>query len=147
MKLSKICTWCEKEKNMIEYSRVLGHTLNECKECRSNYARDMSYSNIFGIDFEVFIKWIEFQFDEGMTMQNYGSVWRLDHVLPISSFNLLDGEELVKAMDWKNIRPLLLVTSMQKADKIDPWLYLMQEVKADYFCRTFRNGYGSRNIK
>ena len=70
-----------------------------------------------------------------MTMENYGSVWHHDHVLPISSFNLLDEEELFKAMNWKNIRPLPPLKNIQKSNKIDRWLYVMQEVKADYFIK------------
>ena len=53
-------------------------------------------------------------------MQNYGSVWHHDHVLPISSFNLLDEEELHKAMNWINIRPLSPLKNIQKSNKIDP---------------------------
>ena len=90
---------------------------------------------LIGLDFEMFTKWIEYQLEEGMTMQNYGSVWQLDHVLPISSFNLLDEEELQKAMNWKNIRPLLPLRNIQKSNKIDRWLYVMQEVKAYYFLK------------
>ena len=70
-----------------------------------------------------------------MTLQNYGSVWHHDHVLPISSFNLLDEEELHKAMNWINIRPCTPLKNIQKSNKIDPWLYVMQEVKADYFLK------------
>ena len=62
----------------------------------------------------------------------------IDHVLPISSFNLLDEEELHKAMNWINIRPLSPFKNIQKSNKIDPWLYVMQEVKAHYFLKTFR---------
>ena len=58
-----------------------------------------------------------------------------DHVLPISSFNLLDEEELYKAMNWINIRPLSPLKNIKKSNKIDPWLYVMQEVKADYFIK------------
>ena len=72
-----------------------------------------------GIGLKTFTKWIEFQFEEGMTVDNYGSVWYLDFVLPISSFNLLDEKELEKAMNWMNICPVLLEKNMQKANKID----------------------------
>jgi len=90
---------------------------------------------IIGVDVEIFTKWVEFQLEEGMTMQNYGPVWQLDHVLPISSFNLLDEEELFQAMNWVNIRPLTPIKNMQKYNKIDRWLYVMQEVKAHYFTK------------
>ena len=68
-------------------------------------------------------------------MERYGLIWHIDHVLPISSFNLLDEEELHKAMNWINIRPLSPFKNIKKSNKIDPWLYVMQEVKAQYFLK------------
>jgi len=98
-------------------------------------SKSQTTRQLIGIDFETFTKWIEFQFEEGMTMKNHGSVWHHDHVLPISSFNLLDEEELSKAMNWMNIRPLLALKNMQKHNKVDQWLYVLQEVKAMYFMK------------
>src|SRR5688572_8085532 len=86
-------------------------------------SKSQTTKQLIGLDFEIFTKWIEFQFEEGMALQNYGSIWHLDHVLPISSFNLLEEEELHKAMNWKNIRPLPPVKNIKKSNKIDPWLY------------------------
>ena len=97
--------------------------------------KSQTTKQLIGIDLETFTKWIEFQLEEGMTMKNYGSIWQLDHVLPISSFNLLDEEELHKAMNWKNIRPLPPLKNMQKSNKVDQWLYVMQEVKAYNFIK------------
>jgi len=97
--------------------------------------KSQTTKQLIGVDFEIFTKWVEFQLEEGMTMQNYGPVWQLDHVLPISSFNLLDEEELFQAMNWVNIRPLTPIKNMQKYNKIDRWLYVMQEVKAHYFVK------------
>ena len=68
-------------------------------------------------------------------MKNYGTIWHIDHVLPLSSFNLLDEEELQKAMTWQNIRPLSPIKNMQKSNKVDQWLYVLQEVKAAYFIK------------
>ena len=90
---------------------------------------------LIGIDFETFTKWIEFQLEEGMAMKNYGAVWHHDHVIPLSSFNLLDEDELIKVMNWKNIRPMTPIKNMQKSNKVDQWLYVMQEVKAAYFIK------------
>jgi hypothetical protein len=165
MKEKKVCCCCKKEKDVLEYSknRCCRDGLSSvCKDCNSTYSKarrlyDSEFKQLgnlrsrlgrvlkgrksqttlelIGVDFEIFAKWIEFQFEEGMTMENYGSVWHYDHVLPISSFNLLDEEELFKAMNWMNIRPLPPVKNIQKANKIDPWLNVMQDVKAHYFIK------------
>ena len=122
--------------------KLLGNLRSRLSDVLKGKSKSQTTRQLIGVDFEIFTKWIEFQFEEGMTMKNYGSVWHHDHVLPISSFNLLDEEELYKAMNWMNIRPLSPLKNIQKSNKIDPWLYVMQEVKADYFIKTFR-----RNIK
>jgi hypothetical protein len=101
-------------------------------------SKSQTTRQLVGIDFEIFTKWIQFQFDEEMTMENYGSYWQIDHVLPLSSFNLLD-EELHRAMNWVNLRPLLPLKNLQKASKIDRWLYVMQEVKSHYFLKHLEN--------
>ena len=88
-------------------------------EALKGKSKSQTTRQLIGVDFEIFTKWIEFQFEEGMTMENYGSVWHHDHVLPISSFNLLDEEELHKAMNWINIRPLSPLKNIKKSNKID----------------------------
>ena len=98
-------------------------------------SKSQTTRQLIGIDFETFSKWIEFQFEVGMTMEGYGLIWHIDHVLPISSFNLLDEEELHKAMNWANLRPLSPFKNIKKSNKIDAWLYVMQEVKARYFLK------------
>jgi hypothetical protein len=115
--------------------KILKNMRSRLSESLRGKSKSQTTCQLIGVDFEIFTKWIEFQLEEGMTMENYGSVWHLDHVLPLSSFNLLDEEELLKAMNWKNIRPLLALKNIQKSNKIDRWLYVVQEVKSNYFLK------------
>src|SRR5688572_645664 len=129
IKENKVCSCCEEEKNVLEYSKNRCQKdgfANECKYCANKHcyayikarrrndpefkilgnlrsrlgqvlkrkAKSQTTQQLIGINFEIFIKWIKFQFEEGMSMENYSSVWEHDHVLPISSFNLLEEEEL-----------------------------------------------------
>src|ERR1043165_1347852 len=104
-------------------------------EALKGKSKSKTTQQLIGVDIEIFTKWIDFQLEEGMTMKNYGTIWHIDHVIPLASFNLLDEDELQKAMNWKNIRPLTPVRNMQKSNKVDQWLYVMQEVKAHYFLK------------
>ena len=54
-------------------------------------------------DFKI---WLEKQFQNGMTWNNYGKVWHIDHIIPLSKFDLADRNQLVKACHWFNLRPL-----------------------------------------
>ena len=70
-----------------------------------------------------------------MTLENYGSVWQIDHCLAVTSFNLLDGNDMKKCFNWVNLRPMYVKDNIIKGDKIDYHLYLLQEAKAKYFLK------------
>ena len=82
-----------------------------------------------------FQRWIIHQPYGNMTIENYGSVWQIDHCLPIASFNLLDENDMKKCFDWINLRPMYSNENNFKKAKIDQYLYLLQEVKAKYFTK------------
>ena len=48
---------------------------------------------------------IESQFKRGMSWDNYGKVWHIDHIVPVSLFGT-NEDELKRAMNWQNLRPL-----------------------------------------
>ena len=69
-----------------------------------------------------------------MTLENYDSVWQIDHCLAVASFNLLDENDMKKCFNWVNLRPMYVKDNIIKGDKIDIRLYLLQEIKAyQYF--------------
>ena len=70
-----------------------------------------------------------------MTLENYGSVWQTDHCLAITSFKLLDEKEMKKCFNWINLPPMYCSENISKGDKIDHYLYLLQEVKAKHFLK------------
>lgn len=59
-----------------------------------------------GMDMETFMKYIESLFYGDMTWENYGDYWDLDHIRPLSSFDLLDEFQLKQASHYSNIQPL-----------------------------------------
>ena len=68
-----------------------------------------------------------------MTEENYGHAWQIDHCLPTASFNLLDEKDLKKCFNWINLRPIYSNENNLNKAKFDYHLYLLQEVKANYF--------------
>ena len=68
-------------------------------------------------------------------IKNYGSVWQIDHCLAITSFNLLDENDMKKCFNWINLRPMYCSENISKGDKIDYRLYLLQQIKANYFMK------------
>lgn len=75
-------------------------------------------SKYIGCSNEYLRKWIEYQFDDQMTWDNYSKVWHIDHVIPISAFSLQNDHCHYFCFHWSNLRPLNKYENMVKADKI-----------------------------
>ena len=70
-----------------------------------------------------------------MTLENYGSVWQIDHCLPIASLNIMDEIDMKKCFNWVNLRPMYSNENISKKAKINYRLYLLQQIKANYFMK------------
>lgn len=63
--------------------------------------------------------WIENQFSDGMTWDNYGhSGWHIDHIIPLAKFDLTDPVQQVAAFHYTNLRPLWAFDNLRKSDKV-----------------------------
>ena len=82
--------------------------------------------DLLGCSHSFFQNWINHQLYGNMTIEKYGSVWQIDHCLPIASFNLLDENAMKKCFNWINLRPMYSNENNSKNDKIDHYLYLCQ---------------------
>ena len=77
--------------------------------------------------------WIESQLYDEMILENYGKIWCLDHCLAVASSNLLDENDMKNRFNWINLGPMYKKDDINKGDKIDMRLYLLQEMKAYQF--------------
>lgn len=59
---------------------------------------------------------LEKQFKPGMTWENYGSHWHVDHRIPLASGN--STEEIKGLSHWTNLQPLEALENIIKSDKI-----------------------------
>lgn len=59
---------------------------------------------------------LERQFKDGMTWENYGSHWHVDHRIPLASGNSAD--EIKGLSHWTNLQPLEALENIIKSDKI-----------------------------
>ena len=89
--------------------------------------------DLLGCSHSFFKNWIVYQLYGNMILENYASIWQIDHCLPTASFNLLDENDNKKCFNWINLRTMYSKENNSKNDKIDLSLYLLQEVKAKYF--------------
>lgn len=61
---------------------------------------------------------IESKFKPEMNWNNYGVYWEIDHIIPISSFDLSISEEANKAFHFTNTQPLTITENRRKSNKM-----------------------------
>jgi hypothetical protein len=77
-----------------------------------------SYYGLLGCDNEFFMRWIDCRFYGKMSWNNYGTVWEIDHIIPLSQFNLSDENERKICGHWTNLQPLTVHDNRTKNNKI-----------------------------
>lgn len=110
----------KKIKNNVEFklqhslrSRLRAAIKNKCKT--GSAVRDL------GCSVSEFKVYISNKFQDGMTWDNWGlKGWTLDHIIPLSKFDLTDREQLLKACHYTNMQPLWAIDNIEKGNKILP---------------------------
>jgi hypothetical protein len=65
---------------------------------------------------------IEKQFQPGMTWDNWSrDGWHLDHIRPLSSFDLTDPDQQKRAFHHSNLQPLWASENLSKGDSWEKW--------------------------
>ncbi len=85
---------------------------------REKITKSQSTFKFIGCTAEFFREFLEHQFTEGMTWQNYGIFWNVDHVIPIASFQLHNPDHLRNAFHYSNCRPLKVEENSEKNDTL-----------------------------
>ena len=98
--------------------------------------KQTSIEEFLGIDVDLYIMLIEYQMNPEMNWSNIG----IDHLKPISSFDISDGEELKEAFTWRNTQPLLKNDHKRKGTKFNFLEYQVQFIKACQFLKLNEEG-------
>lgn len=74
---------------------------------------------LLGCSIEYLRHYLENQFTEGMAWNNYGvHGWHIDHVIPLSYFDLTDPSQQRRAWHYTNLQPLWARDNLKKKSKI-----------------------------
>lgn len=67
---------------------------------------------------------LENLFQEGMTWENYGMFgWHIDHIKPVSLFDLTDQQQLKDCWNYKNLQPLWAIDNLKKGNSYEENTY------------------------
>jgi hypothetical protein len=74
-----------------------------------------------GMTIETYKKWLEYQFEDGMTWENHGKYWHIDHARPCDSFKFINENDdaIYECFNWKNTRPMVGSENIKKGSTVD----------------------------
>jgi hypothetical protein len=76
-----------------------------------------STMRLVGCSLDELKAWLSGWFQPGMTWDNYGRAWHIDHNRPCASFDLSLPENQRRCFHYLNLRPLFAADNLRKGDK------------------------------
>ena len=80
--------------------------------------RKEPFENLLRMSYSDFIDWIEFQFQDNINWDNRSTFWEIDHVIPVSYFNLENEDDIKVCCHWSNLRPLEILKNRKKSNTL-----------------------------
>ena len=88
--------------------------------CRkSGYRKNARTLEYIGCTMQEAREQIESKFKSGMTWENHGIMWEIDHIIPLASFDLSDERQRMNANHISNLQPLWKWENRAKAARLD----------------------------
>jgi hypothetical protein len=88
---------------------------------------------LLGLSMTEFVDWMFSNFKADMTLENYGSIWHIDHLIPCSWFNLSCKEDREICFHWTNMRPMYARENIIKSNTCKINEILCQEIMIWHF--------------
>jgi len=120
--------WYSDNKDTVQYKRTqrrkqipsvrLAHNLRCRLREKLNAKKTGSHVKDLGCSVDHLRLFLESQFQHGMSWNNYGIVWEIDHVVPLSFFDLSDRTQLLEACNYLNLQPLFVNDNRRKGGSI-----------------------------
>lgn len=98
--------------------RMLNNIRGRVRSCIKWKKKDRTLSYV-GCTAKDFMDHIEKQFHSGMTWQNMGPHWHLDHIVPVNAFMFDDESDIYKCFNYTNYQPMLASDNLSKQDLIE----------------------------
>lgn len=74
--------------------------------------------DMLGCSIASFRRYIESRFEPGMTWENYGPGWHLDHIVPCALFDLTKVEHQKACFHFSNYQPLFTKDNLTKGERL-----------------------------
>jgi len=107
------CADCERDDPLEKFKRVVRSRIY----CALNYKKQKHTIEYLGCDANEYLNWLCYK-SEQYTLNNRGTNWHIDHVIPLSHFDLQDNDEIEIAFNWRNTMALSPNENLSKNNKI-----------------------------
>lgn len=97
------------------------------------FKNDGLHYELLGCSYQSLVDWLEFNFHDGMTWDNYGTLWQIDHIQPCASFDMTSEDNQKVCFNWSNLAPLDSSENARKKDAILPYYIEHYKNRADEF--------------
>ena len=108
------CRDCERDEPVEKFKRYIRTRIYNCLRNKNKSLHSIEY---LGCSSDEYFKWI-FNYNNVCSLENHGKEWHIDHVIPISKFDLDNKEEQILAFNWRNTMPLSCKENLSKNNKI-----------------------------
>lgn len=128
---NKKCSCC----NNIKHQTCFRYNRLKCRDCERDEPVEKLKRNIrsriisallqknkrtieyLGCNTTEYLDWL-LKNDFGYTLKNRGKEWHIDHIIPLSHFNLKNEEQQLIAFNWRNTMALSAKENLSKNNKI-----------------------------
>jgi hypothetical protein len=108
------CRDCERDEPTEKFKRYIRTRIYNCLRNKNKDKHSIEY---LGCSTEDYFKWI-FNYNPNFNIDNHGKLWHIDHVVPLSKFDLDNQQEQLVAFNWRNTMPLSSKENLSKNNKI-----------------------------
>jgi hypothetical protein len=117
------CKDCERDEPVEKFKRYIRTRIYNCLRNKNKTKHSVEYLGCSPVEY---LKWM-LNYNENYNLDNHGEVWHIDHIIPLSKFNLNDENQQLIAFNWRNTMPLSASENLSKNNKIIP-----EQVKSHY---------------
>ncbi|MGH7974737.1 MAG: hypothetical protein ACREBR_04380 [bacterium] len=124
-RLAKVREWKKLHKTELAQKIVarlhVDHNFRIAKNLRTRLRKALKFSwksgsavDDLGCSIDFLRQYLSTKFDGNMSWNNYGTYWEIDHIAPLSNFDLTDRNQFLKAVRYTNLQPLTIPNNRSK---------------------------------
>jgi uncharacterized protein (DUF983 family) len=106
------CRHCERDEPIDKLKRVIRSRIISALVKKNKHTIEY-----LGCNTTEYLDWL-LKNDFGYTLENRGKEWHIDHIIPLSHFNLENEEQQLIAFNWRNTMALSAKENLSKNNKI-----------------------------